>query len=100
VRVQILHEASEELSDAAVWYEQERAGLGADLLAEAARAVKKIAASPTIWPFAPRSRVVRRFLLARFPYFAYYVVRDDDVQVLAFGHTSRKPGHWKGRLGR
>jgi hypothetical protein len=62
--------------------------------------VKKIAASPTLWPFAPPSRVVRRFLLARFPYFAYDVVRDDHVQVFAFGHTSRKPGYWKGRLGR
>jgi hypothetical protein len=36
VKVVVLHEASEELSDAAVWYENEREGLGADLLAEAA----------------------------------------------------------------
>ena len=79
MRVVVLHEASEELSDAATWYEQERAGLGADLLAEASRAVKEIAASPTTWPFVPRSRVVRRFLLTRFPFVAYYVVHDDQA---------------------
>ncbi len=81
-------------------YEHERAGLGADLPAEAARAVKEIAASPTTWPLVPRSRVVHRFPLTRFPYFAYYAIRDDHVQVLAFGHISRKPGYWKGRLGK
>jgi toxin ParE1/3/4 len=100
MRVVVLHEASEELSDAAAWYETERAGLGADLLAEASRAVKEIAANPTTWPFVARSRVVRRFLLTRFPYFAYYVIRDDHVRVFAFGHTSRKPGYWKDRLGK
>jgi hypothetical protein len=99
VKVVVLHEASEELSDAAMWYEGERAGLGALLLAEAARAIKQIAASPSTWPLAPRSRVVRRFPLTRFPYVVYYAVREDHVRVFAFGHTSRKPGYWRGRLG-
>jgi toxin ParE1/3/4 len=100
VKVVVLHEASEELSEAAEWYEQERAGLGADPLAEATRAVRKIAAGPSTWPLVPRSRVVHRFLLTRFPYVAYYVVHDDHVRVLAFRHTSRKPGYWKERLGK
>jgi len=97
VKLVVLHEASEELSDAAIWYENERVGLGADLLAEAARTMKQIAASPTTWPFVPRSRSVRRFPLARFPYVVYYVVHDDDVRVLAFGRTSRRPGYWRKR---
>jgi toxin ParE1/3/4 len=100
VKVVVLHEASEELSDAAVWYEGERAGLGADLLAEAARAIKQIAASPSTWPLVRRSHVVRRFPLTRFPFSVYYAVCEDHVRVFAFGHTSRKPGYWRYRLGR
>ncbi len=97
MRVLVLHEASEELSTAAEWYENERVGLGADLLAEASRALKEISASATRWPFVSGSRAVRRFLLSRFPYIVYYDIRDDQVRVLAFGHTSRKPGYWRAR---
>lgn len=97
MRLLVLHEASEELSLAAEWYENERAGLGADLLAEAARALREVASSPTRWPFVPRSRAVRRFLLSRFPYAVYYEIRDEQVRVLAFGRTSRRPGYWRGR---
>jgi toxin ParE1/3/4 len=98
MKLVVLHEASEELSAAAEWYENERVGLGADLLAEAARALKKIAANPATWPLASRSRVVHRFLLVRFPYIVYYVVHGDHVRVFAFGHTSRRPGYWQDRL--
>jgi toxin ParE1/3/4 len=100
MKLVVLHEASEELSAAAEWYENERVGLGADLLAEAARALKKVAANPTTWPLVSRSRVVRRFLLARFPYIIYYVIHDDHVRVFAVGHTGRRPGYWRDRLKR
>lgn len=45
-------------------------GVEAAWLAEAARALKKV----------------------------YYVIRDDQIRVYAFGHTSRKPGYWRARL--
>jgi toxin ParE1/3/4 len=98
MKLVVLHEASEELSVAAEWYEKERVGLGADLLAEAARGLKKVAENPTTWPLVPRSRIVRRFLLTRFPYVVYYVIEGGHVRVFAFGHTSRRPGYWQGRL--
>jgi toxin ParE1/3/4 len=99
MRLLVLHAASEELSNAAVRYENERVGLGADLLAETARSLKEIAASPTRWPFVPRSRAVRRFVLTRFPFIVYYTIREDQVRVLAFGHMSRRPGYWRDRQG-
>jgi toxin ParE1/3/4 len=43
------------------------------------------------------SKIVRRFLFTRFPYVAYFVIRDEHVLVLAFGHTSRRPGYWRNR---
>lgn len=94
----VLDEADAELTAAADWYEQEREGLGYDLLAEADRVLNAIAASPTTWPRVPGSKRVRRFLFTRFPYVAYFVIRDEHVLVVAFGHTSRRPGYWRNRL--
>jgi plasmid stabilization system protein ParE len=96
----VLAEAKEELTAAAEWYENERLGLGDDLLAEVARALKQIAANPMTWPIVLRGRGVRRFVVTRFPYVVYYVVRDEQVRVLAFAHTSRKPGYWRTRVAR
>ncbi len=36
----------------------------------------------------------------RFPYAAYYVIREGYILIMAFGHTSRKPGYWRSRLKR
>ncbi|WP_437324857.1 type II toxin-antitoxin system RelE/ParE family toxin [Sorangium sp. So ce381] len=98
MKIVVLDEADAELTAAADWYEQEREGLGEDLLAEADRVLSAIAASPTTWPLVAGSKIVRRFLFTRFPYVAYFVVRDEHVLVLAFGHTSRMPGYWRNRL--
>ncbi|WP_437895273.1 type II toxin-antitoxin system RelE/ParE family toxin [Sorangium sp. So ce124] len=98
MKIVVLDEADAELTAAADWYEQEREGLGEDLLAEADRVLSAIAASPTTWPLVAGSEIVRRFLFTRFPYVAYFVVRDEHVLVLAFGHTSRMPGYWRNRL--
>jgi len=98
MRVVVLDDADAELAAAADWYEQEREGLGDDLLMEADRVLVAIAASPTTWPFVLSSKVVRRLLFTRFPYAAYFVVREEHVLVMAFGHTSRRPGYWRHRL--
>lgn len=95
----IVHEGADaELAAAAEWYEQEREGLGGDLLAEAGRVLSAIAESPNTWPFVSGSRVVRSFLFPRFPYVVYFVVQNETVLVMAFGHTSRRPGYWRSRL--
>lgn len=91
-------EAAEELAAAAEWYEAQ-AGLGADFLGEALRAVAVVSENPTAWPVVIRKRNVRKFLLARFPYAVYYVPREKEILVLAVAHGSRRPGYWRHRLG-
>ncbi len=98
MNVVVLDEAEAELAAASDWYEQEREGLGDNLLAEAGRVLDAISASPTTWPIVAGSKVVRRLLFTRFPYAAYFIIRDEHVLVLAFGHTSRRPGYWRNRL--
>lgn len=98
MKVVVLDEAAAELSAAADWYEEEREGLGDDLLVEADRVLDAIAASPGTWPLVPGSKVVRRLLFTRFPYAAYFVIREEQVIVMALGHTSRRPGYWRHRV--
>jgi hypothetical protein len=51
------------------------------------------------WPGVPEDLGVRRLLLPRFPFAIAYLVRDDDVVVLAMAHTRRKPAYWIRRVG-
>lgn len=41
---------------------------------------------------------VRRMLVKDFPYCIIYRRRDDVFEIIAFAHTSRRPGYWKKRL--
>jgi plasmid stabilization system protein ParE len=96
VKIAFDSEAADELTAAAEWYETQ-AGIGADFLGEALRAVTAISENPTAWPVVIRKRNVRKFLLARFPYAMYYVTRGDEILVLAVAHGSRRPGYWRHR---
>jgi hypothetical protein len=41
---------------------------------------------------------VRRHLLHQFPYKVLTVNLPDQIVVIAFAHTKRKPGHWVERI--
>lgn len=41
---------------------------------------------------------VRRFAVTDFPYYIIYRRRGDVFEIIAFAHTSRRPGYWKKRL--
>lgn len=100
MRVRFHAEASAELAAAAEWYGAQRRALGSDFLAEVARAVAVVAASPATWPVVHQAGrwSVRRFRLARFPFPLLYVTRQADVLVAAVAHDRRKPGYWIRRL--
>lgn len=93
-------EASSELSDAARWYEDRRAGLGFTFLGAVDATIESIAQ----WPRAG-SRVdgltpeldIRRAPVSRFPYHVAYLITDDVIDVLAIAHDHRRPAYWSGR---
>jgi len=41
---------------------------------------------------------VRKKVLRRHPYIIVYRASDQDIEVVALAHTSRKPGYWRNRL--
>ena len=100
MRVEILDAALDEASDAAAYYGLEVPGLGDDFLAELDRAIIAIGEQPETWPRLGRvrQRIVRRFLLSRFPYSVVYLLNDDQALVVAVAHGRRRPRYWTGRI--
>lgn len=99
-RLRVDSAAEDELQAAVAWYDSRRAGLGARLLSAVDRTLQLIRRHPGLGEPVPRVRPeqgVRRVPLRRFPYFVIYRERDDEIQIVAFAHTSRRPGYWRHR---
>ena len=100
-RVRIHAAAAEEAAEAAAWYEKERPGLGADFerAVDAALDLLEAEIVPLVAvPGAAGKRGAKRLLLRRFPYAVILRQSATEVVVVAFAHTSRRPGYWRGRL--
>ena len=94
----ILHpEAERELTEAALYYERQQPGLGADFIAAVNEAVADLRHFP--YRFRLINAVVRRGLLRRFPYAFFYweKVRGEEWEILSISHSKRHPLHWIGR---
>lgn len=93
----IFHEDAEaELVGQIEYYEDKVPGLGLDFLKEIEQSVSLIAGSPTVWPL--RGLGCRRYLINRFPFSIFYLLKPDTVWIVAIAHTSRRPYYWKERL--
>ena len=83
------------LEDIAAWYEEQRPGEGGDFKAALLSCVELFALFPAMHPLYHGR--VRRALLSSHPYFVYYLVERDHVEVLAVIHQSRRPDAWRVR---
>ena len=84
-------EFENDLTAAAVYYEQQRPGLGTEFLDAAEQTVETVMSAPERWPV--RGGGVRRFLVARFPFVVRYRLTPagDTVQFLSLLHGARHP---------
>lgn len=92
--------AEEELSDAASWYETRQPGLGVSFLDLVDNILDRSGSG--LLPSSPVSGVkstknARRVLLKRFPYSIVFYEREDEIVIIAFAHSSRRPGYWRSR---
>jgi hypothetical protein len=99
--VKFAPEVGGELAEAVLWYEAKKEGLGADLLTEIEATLPLLGDRPRSFPrlldVAPALEI-RRALLARFPYALVFLVRPDEVRVLAVAHAKRRPDYWLSRV--
>jgi len=96
MRVLQLKIASDELSEALIWYRERSQRVAEDLWLRVRDARRSILLYPLASPLIERR--VRRFILSGFPYDLVYVVLDDEIVIVAFAHHSRQPHYWKSRL--
>lgn len=101
--IQLSAQASAELDNAATWYDEQRAGLGAEFM----DVLDETLATLAEWPHSgapvddvPADLEVRRAPLARFPYHVGYIVLDDRIRILAVAHDRRRPAYWVPRADR
>ncbi len=77
------------------WYEDQRAGLGEEFLAEVQTTIAHVEMHPKL--NAILHRETRRAFVHRFPYGIFYRVYSNDVVVVACMHARRDPKVWKTR---
>jgi len=98
VRVALHPEARAELRAAAIWYDERKAGLGDELLAEVSALLTRIGAMPDAFPTWPGTSAARsgiaKAIVLRFPYLIAFEKRSRDVLVLAIPHAKRRPLYW------
>ncbi|QRR03446.1 type II toxin-antitoxin system RelE/ParE family toxin [Dyadobacter sandarakinus] len=91
-KVYLLNVAEIELDEAYEWYNQQKAGLGYQLVGEVSRYLKMISENPFI--FAVRYQNDFRFAALKvFPYLIAYWIEEksQSVYVASIFHTSRNP---------
>lgn len=82
--------AEQDAREAAIWYEQRRPRLGEEFLDEVDRAVRAL--SESALHHRIRFADVRRMPIHRFKFYGiYYVIRDNEVWILAIVHGRRHP---------
>lgn len=87
--------ALEELEAARIWYDGQRAGLGAEFVEAAVAAIGHVAQAPAAFPQVHRS--IRRLLMRRFPYAIFYHLTAAEIVVLGVMHLRRDPRRWQTR---
>jgi plasmid stabilization system protein ParE len=91
-----LPRAEAEFLRAIRWHAAQRPGLGDRFVSAVESAVQRAARIPETG--SPHLYGTRRMLVERFHYDVIYIVRDDEVLVVAVAHQRRKPGYWRRRL--
>ncbi len=100
-RVRVSAEASQELQEAADWYEGETRGLGFRLIDAFEHAIELLRDDfPPLTPVPGDSgdRGAKRLMLHRFPFSVITIEHKGEFVVSALAHHSRRPDYWKDRL--
>jgi plasmid stabilization system protein ParE len=97
-RLFIRPDALTDIEEAAAWYEEQRAGVGADFVRTIGASIRSLPAHPLIHPLRDPRRNVRSLRLPRFPYRVFFRLQGHLITVFAVIHTARHDRQWKDRM--
>jgi len=95
MRVEFHPDASDELAEAAAYYDMQSPGLGERFLHHA----RETADAITDMPLRGRELLpgIRKLKVRRFPFGVIYQPETDRIFILAVAHLMREPNYWKHR---
>ena len=88
-------EAEQDMAEGRDWYNAQRERLGFEFLTAIEEVFSHIRDMPEL--YAAEYKNVRRARMTRFPYFVYYRIAGETVEVIAVQHGSRHPRRWRSR---
>ena len=98
MRLELHPEARAELRSAALWYDERRARLGDECIAEVSAALDRVGDAQESYPAWPGTRaegpLIRKATTQRFPYVIAFQRHEHHVLVLAIAHAKRRPLYW------
>lgn len=95
MQIKFADTAKIELDEAVVWFERQQAGLGRRFNGVIRKAVLSISHAPMLYPVELGE--VRRYVVNGFPYVLRYVLRGEDLWIIAVSHQHRTPDYWVDR---
>jgi plasmid stabilization system protein ParE len=82
--------------EAALWYEDQRPGLGYDFELCLEVALNKLQHNPLY--YEKRYQDVRIHFIDRFPFGIHYLIEENTVRIFGIFHTRKNPSDWIERL--
>lgn len=95
-KVKIDFEARHEFDEAFDWYAKRSVGAAIAFAAENDAAIEKFCLDPDRFPKTYAG--CQRCPIRRYPYSVVYYQLGDEIIVVAFAHSKRKPSYWRQRL--
>jgi len=90
-------EAERDLIQAFLFYEEQRIGLGLELIFAVEAQLKRIERNPQ--HFQEKHNTIRRAFTNRFPFGIFYFIEGSVIVVIAIVHTKMNDATWKTRQG-
>jgi hypothetical protein len=101
VKVRVLSPALEEITEAALWFDSHRPGLGEQFWTAVDAMLTGIEENPLGFgrsDFATPELDIRFAIVRRFNYVIHFLVDPDEVQIVSVAHGARRPGYWLRRI--
>ena len=89
-------EAEADIAEAAIWYERQCIGLGAEFVRSIDACFSLISRQPQVFPVVYRQ--ARMGLPRKFPYLVIYRDAPKFISIVAVMHGNRHPRRWKSRV--
>jgi toxin ParE1/3/4 len=97
VKTRVLAPALQEITEAAIWFDAQRAGLGDEFWHSVEAMWSRIEANPLAFAkseFATADTDLRFAIIRRFNYVVHFLIEPNEAQIVAVAHGARKPGYW------